>query len=113
MRECWEETGLTRNQLTIIKNLRPLEETFFGSNRVHYCHKYYMAYCRSDQAVNFDISNLHMRREIGDIGWFSLEEALERIWPENVEKREVVLRAQALLRNFMPINTQYFQNQQS
>jgi 8-oxo-dGTP pyrophosphatase MutT (NUDIX family) len=113
VRECWEETGLTRNQLTIIKNLCPLEETFFGSNRVHYCHKYYMAYCRSDQRVSLDTSNPHMRREIGDVGWFSLEEALERIWPENVEKREVVLRAQALLRNFMPINTQYFQNQQS
>ena len=113
IRECWEETGLTRNQLMILKNLRPIEETFFGSNRVHYCHKYYMAYCRPDQEVSMDNSNPHMRREIGNVGWFTLEEALARIWPENVEKREVLLRAQGLLRNFMPVNTQYFQSQTS
>jgi hypothetical protein len=44
-----------------------------------------------------------MKREIGDLGWFTLEEALEKIRPENVEKKEVLLRAQSLLRNYCPL----------
>jgi 8-oxo-dGTP pyrophosphatase MutT (NUDIX family) len=109
VREFYEETGIPRSQVNIIKNLGALEETFFGSNRVHYCHKYFMGYCRPDLEVGMDKCNHHMLREIGNIGWFSLEEALQKIRPENVEKREVLLRAQGILRNFMPINTQYFQ----
>jgi 8-oxo-dGTP pyrophosphatase MutT (NUDIX family) len=110
VREFYEETGIPRSQVSIIKNLNPLEETFFGSNRVHYCHKYFMGYCRADLQVSMEKCNHHMLREIGNIGWFSLEEALQKIRPENVEKREVLLRAQGVLRNFMPINTQYFQS---
>ncbi len=109
VREFYEETGVSRSQICIIKNLQPLEETFFGSNRVHYCHKYFMGYCRPELDVSMDNCNHHMLREIGNIGWFSVEEALQKIRPENVEKREVLLRAQGILRNFMPINTQYFQ----
>lgn len=110
VREFYEESGISRSQISIIKNLNPLEETFFGSNRVHYCHKYFMGYCRADLEVSMEKCNHHMLREVGNIGWFSLEEALQKIRPENVEKREVLLRAQGVLRNFMPINTQYFQS---
>ena len=71
-----------------------------------------MGYCRPDLEVSMEKCNHHMLREIGNIGWFTVEEALQKIRPENVEKREVLLRAQGVLRNFMPINTQYFQTQQ-
>ena len=102
LRELWEETGLRRENIKIIENCEPLQETFFGTNRIHYCHKYLIACVKSDINVCFDPTNEHMRQEIGDIGWFSLEEALEKIRPENVEKKEVLLRAQSLLRNFCP-----------
>jgi NADH pyrophosphatase NudC (nudix superfamily) len=44
-----------------------------------------------------------MAREIGDIGWFTLEEALAKIRPESVEKRELVLKVGRILRNFCPV----------
>jgi NADH pyrophosphatase NudC (nudix superfamily) len=48
-------------------------------------------------------ANHHMAREIGDIGWFSLEQALQKIRPESVEKRELLLRVGCILRNFSAI----------
>ena len=35
-REFQEETGLYRQDFTIIQNTYPISETFFGSNQVHY-----------------------------------------------------------------------------
>lgn len=103
LRELWEETGLRKEDIKVIENCEPLQETFFGSNQIHYCHKYMLAYIKPDIMVSFDPTNEHMKREIGDLGWFTLEEALEKIRPENVEKKEVLLRAQSLLRNYCPL----------
>jgi 8-oxo-dGTP pyrophosphatase MutT (NUDIX family) len=103
LRELWEETGLRKEDIKVIENCEPLQETFFGSNQIHYCHKYMLAYIKPDILVSFDPLNEHMKREIGDLGWFTLEEALEKIRPENVEKKEVLLRAQSLLRNYCPL----------
>ena len=44
-----------------------------------------------------------MLQEIGDIGWYSLEECLEKIRSDNIEKKEVLLRASSLLRNYCPL----------
>ena len=48
-----------------------------------------------------------MCREIGNIGWFSLEDALAKIRSENVEKREMLFKVQSVFRNYMPINIEY------
>jgi NADH pyrophosphatase NudC (nudix superfamily) len=53
--------------------------------------------------VKYDETNPHMKREIGNIQWFSLENALQKIRSDNVEKREILLRMNTLLRNFCPV----------
>ena len=100
IREFEEETGIMREQIQIVQNMEPVNETFFGDNNVHYCHKYYLAYV--PHGVNFaNIStNVHMIREVGDIGWFTIDDALSRIRSENVEKREILLRVSGILRNY-------------
>ncbi len=107
MREFYEETGLTKHAYSLLKFMEPLEESFFGTNRIHYSHKYYLAICPSDQNVQLNENNHHMCREIGNIGWFSLEEALSKIRSENVEKREMLFKVQSIFRNYMPINIEY------
>lgn len=104
MREVREETSLTENDIIPIKNLLPIQESFFGSNHVHYSHKYFLSYMPTTKPIALDTTNEHMMREIGDIGWFSLDEALRMIRPENVEKREILLRASSLLRNYCPLS---------
>lgn len=105
IREFQEETGLKRQDFTIIQNTYPISETFFGSNQVHYCHKYYIAICNKSVEVEMNMDNPHMAREIGAIEWCSLDEAISKIRPDNVEKREILLKAGKIMRNFHPVLT--------
>jgi 8-oxo-dGTP pyrophosphatase MutT (NUDIX family) len=103
IREFHEETNIERSKYQLISNIKPMHETFLGSNHVHYCHKYYIALCAHDLHVALNHDNPHMTREIGDIRWLSLEEALQKIRPDSVEKREVLLKAGRILRNYCPV----------
>jgi 8-oxo-dGTP pyrophosphatase MutT (NUDIX family) len=104
-REFQEETGLKRSEFNIIQNTIPISETFFGSNHVHYCHKYYIAICNKSTEVKMNSNNQHMIREIGAIKWCSLDEAITKIRPDNVEKREILLKAGKIMRNFYPVSS--------
>jgi 8-oxo-dGTP pyrophosphatase MutT (NUDIX family) len=102
MREMYEETGVTEEEVIPIHNLDPLTESFFGSNHVHYCHKYYIVWVPDGKKIEYDATNDHMRREIGDLKWFSLDEAMMHLRAENIEKREVLLKAASMFRNLCP-----------
>ena len=102
-RDLYEETGIKDKDVILVRNLEPISESFFGSNHIHYCHKYYVMFYNSNNEVKFDTSNTFMMQEIGDIGWFTLEECLSMIRPENIEKKEMLLRASSLLRGYCPL----------
>jgi 8-oxo-dGTP pyrophosphatase MutT (NUDIX family) len=106
LRELWEETAISEKEIIPIKNLEPIKETFFGSNHIQYCHKYYIMYMQDEKDALYDPTNEHMRREIGNLKWCTLEEGLEKIRPDNVEKREILLRVSNLLRNYCPLRYQ-------
>jgi 8-oxo-dGTP pyrophosphatase MutT (NUDIX family) len=102
IREFVEETGLSKNSFRIIENILPVTEKFFGSNHVHYCHKYYIAICYPDIEVSMNYNNETMTKEIGDIRWLTHEQALAKIRPDNIEKREILLNVVKILKNFLP-----------
>ena len=104
VREFQEETGLKRSDFSVIQNLNPISETFFGSNSVHYCHKYYIAVCNSATNVKMNMDNEFMVSEIGEIKWCSLDEAILKIRPDSVEKREILLKTSKIMRNYHPID---------
>jgi hypothetical protein len=47
--------------------------------------------------------NESMIQEVGNIGWFSIEESLQRIRITNVEKRDILNRVGAILRTLCPL----------
>lgn len=103
LRELKEETGLTETDVIPVKNMETIRELFFGSNRVQYCHKYYIFFVPTEKELVYDKTNPHMRQEIGDLRWCSVDEGLQLIRPENIEKREVLLRVSSLLRKYCPL----------
>ena len=42
-REWEEETGISKHDLMIIKNILPYNEVFIGSNYKSYLHRYFLA----------------------------------------------------------------------
>lgn len=97
LREMTEETGVKREDIIPIGNLEPLCESFFGSNHVHYCHKYFIVWVPATVSIQYDQTNIHMKQEIGDLRWCTIDEGLRLL--RAVEKREILLRAASLFRN--------------
>lgn len=96
-REFSEETGLNERQFTIIKNIEPIKESFYGNNNIHYCHIYYLAWIHSNINVEINKNNELMIKEIGDIGWFSFSDAHASIRSTNNDKREILKRSISIL----------------
>ena len=109
MREMWEETNLAEKDVMPVRSLMPLCETFLGTNGVQYCHKYFLVYVPEAIAERVGMTpspeNVEFNKEIGNIGWYSLDQAIGLLRSEHIKKKEVLLRAHSLLRNYYPIIT--------
>ena len=102
-RELEEETGIAEDELWKVTNISPCIEQFYGSNDIHYRHSYYIAQYVGERTVSFDALNTEMSREIGDIAWKSMDEALTLLRPDNIEKRGILIQLASLLRNYVPV----------
>jgi 8-oxo-dGTP pyrophosphatase MutT (NUDIX family) len=103
VREFHEETGLDETQYRILQNVETIEEKFCGNNGIHYRHVYYIAWVPSSVTVTMSTQNELMNREVGSIGWFSLENANQKIRTTNPEKRIVLQKLSTLLRSIVPL----------
>jgi 8-oxo-dGTP pyrophosphatase MutT (NUDIX family) len=98
-RELKEETGIKGTEYQIYNDIKPLEEVFLGSNNIRYKHIYYLGKANDDCSLIVDNNNIEQITEISNIAWFSLDEALRRIRPYNKEKKEVLIRADKIIKN--------------
>ena len=103
VREFCEETGLETADVKIFENIEPICETFYGNNNIHYSHVYYVGHVRNSLKLEVKRDDPMMTREIGDIGWFTLDAALAKIRPSNSEKREALLRISKMLKVLSPL----------
>lgn len=99
LREFEEETGIKRENYEIMRNIKPVEEVFNGSNNIRYKHIYYIGKCKNDFEVSVNPDNKHQAIEISNIKWFTLQESLQKIRPYNTEKKDVILKVNKLLIN--------------
>lgn len=104
IREFCEETNLEKRDFQILRTLEPIKETFLGNNQIRYEHIYYIAYVSKDTDIVLQ-KNESMAQEVGNIGWFSIENALKQIRTTNTEKREILLRTSNILTTLCPIFT--------
>jgi len=82
-REFSEETSLSN--YTQFNRINPIEETFLGTNSINYKHIYYLGGSYEDN-LTFSVDNY----EIGNIGWFTLDEVLNLLRPYNKSKINII-----------------------
>ena len=100
IREFEEETGISKKDLIIIENIVPFEEIFIGSNHKSYKHKYFLAYMDTkEQEKNISLYN-YQQTEVSKIEWKSLEECLESIRPYNLEKKQLIININKVLKEY-------------
>jgi len=96
VREFEEETGISRYNIDIIKNILPIEEIFTGSNLKSYKHKYYLANIKNDK---IDTCN-YQKSEVSNMKWFSLEKSKNIIRPYNYERIELIEQVDKILHKY-------------
>ena len=85
LREFQEETGIDKENIQIINNLIPYEETFIGSNYKSYKHTYYAA-----KMINFVNFTLFQKSEVSKLEWKTHKEALTAIRNYNTERKQII-----------------------
>lgn len=84
IREFVEETNYSEADIELFSDIPPFEEIFVGSNNQVYRYSYYLAKLKNSAACNpmgarINNKNYSQITEIGDIGWFPLEQANKKI----------------------------------
>lgn len=74
-REFIEETNINSDNFVYSDTLPVFNEEFLGSNGITYRYIYFIAKANSNTNVNINLNNIHQSSEIGDIGWFTYNEA--------------------------------------
>jgi|TARA_Y100000992_G_scaffold302592_1_gene277568 ADP-ribose pyrophosphatase YjhB (NUDIX family) len=96
IREWEEETGYSRNDISIILNMLPYEEIFTGSNNKSYKHKYFIALFKSD---NVDNDNFQ-KSEVSAIGWKTYDECSKLIRFYNLEKLNILNKTNKVIKQY-------------
>ncbi|XWV24977.1 NUDIX hydrolase [Tupanvirus deep ocean] len=97
-REFEEETGYKKDDYNVLNKIEPIEEKMTGTNGISYKHIYYLAInnCDKDKVLtDYDIY------EIGDIKWFTYDEAMAHIRPYHIEKKRILTRVYLFILNYL------------
>jgi 8-oxo-dGTP pyrophosphatase MutT (NUDIX family) len=100
LREFEEETGISKNNITIIENVIPFEEIFIGTNHKYYKHKYFLANYNNNN--NDDDINLYnfQTSEVSKMEWKTFDECLNSIRPYNLEKKKLITNINKVLEEY-------------
>ena len=92
LREFEEETGYSKNNIEIIHNLSPYEETFIGSNYKSYKHVYYIG-----NIINSNIRNEFQASEVSKIEWKTCADSIKSIRRYNCERIDILLKINKII----------------
>jgi 8-oxo-dGTP pyrophosphatase MutT (NUDIX family) len=87
IREFTEETCLETTDIKIITSVKPIIENIIGTNGISYRHIYYLAENLSDKIPIITEKN---NTEIGDIGFFTYEDANYMLRDYHIEKKNIL-----------------------
>lgn len=100
LREFEEETGIPKNNLSVVENILPFEEIFIGSDHKSYKHKYLLAFVENDIMNTKDLLNNYQVTEVSKIEWKTLDNCLESIRPYHLEKKNLIINISKVLKEY-------------
>ena len=97
--------------------MTPLEETYLASNNLKYKHIYYISQIKKNNILlEINKDNNSQKIEIGDLKWFSFNDALSILREYNIEKKNVLLNLHLNIKytieNFKDILNSFLDNNQ-
>ena len=101
-REFEEETGFNKSEYSVLNKIEPIEERLVGTNGVGYKHIYYLAINESDKECVFENYDSY---EIGQIRWFTYDDAMSYIRPYHIEKKRALTRVFLFILNYLIYNS--------
>ena len=99
LREFEEETGISKDYISVIENVVPFEEVFIGTNHKSYKHKYFLAMLKEEH-IHEDLLKNYQKTEVSKLDWKTLDECLESIRPYNLEKKELITNINKVLQEY-------------
>lgn len=97
-REFEEETGYKKDEYNVLNKIEPIEEKLIGTNGVGYKHIYYLAINNCEKNRTMEDYDSY---EIGDIKWFTYDEAMIHIRPYHIEKKKILTRVYLFIMNYL------------
>lgn len=114
IREFGEETGLKKNDIDIIKGIKPFEEIFFGTNNILYKHTYFIAKInKKDSTLYINDNCLEQVREIRSLKWCYYDEVLSNIKIHNIERIELFKNVNLLISSIEKESIKYIEEDAS
>jgi 8-oxo-dGTP pyrophosphatase MutT (NUDIX family) len=106
IREFSEETAVTPGHLRVVHPCKPFEEVFTGGNGIRYRHVYYLASINDPVLCNPFVVRLEpgsrmQKREVRSVQWFNYDDAIAKMRPQNVERRELFKRIHSIVQRSM------------
>lgn len=92
LREFSEETCFSKQAIRVLTDMPTMKEEYVGTNGIQYRQVYYLAICDAGVSATHNPMNKVMNREVGNIGWYSYEDAFNLIRATNTAKREMLTR---------------------
>ena len=99
IREFSEETLIKYYEISVLSNIKPLEEIYKSFNGVTYRHIYYFCEYTSDKQVKIDPQNNQQAIEISDIRWVDFNEGIKLIRSYHNEKQNILKKSFQILHN--------------
>ena len=99
LREFEEETGISKNKISVVENILPFEEIFIGTNHKSYKHKYFLAYMEEENEEITDLEHYQVT-EVSKIEWKTIDKCLESIRPYNLEKKKLITNINKVLEEY-------------
>tara|TARA_B110000967_G_C18758262_1_gene496487 strand:- start:170 stop:1066 length:897 start_codon:yes stop_codon:yes gene_type:complete len=92
IREFLEETGIVKEDINVLINIKPIEETYTSFNNIKYNHIYYLAKFNNNKNTKlfFNLQNKNQVNEISAISWFTEKNAVSAIRPYYTEKKNII-----------------------